>query len=535
VVFSKLCGDKTLVKRRLPKEYKIAKGTNGVDEGFFESLVNTSGCIFLVTDKNMKVKFINLKGCEILGNKREKVIGRNWIKEFIPRGHRKFVMNDLNFLKGQGEVVVFERPILTKSGEFKYISWQNTILPNGDILWTGYDVTDRKEIEAALIKSERKFSNLFEYSGDAIVIHDIEGRILDANRKLLEYLGYERRVIVSKNFFDFLADKSGEVKRILKNINRKKHIVIETQLIQNDGGTFYAEISSTLLEFKDMKIIQSIIKDISERKKAEEELRMHRERLEELVNRRTNELLRINKDLKKEIQERKKAEKKLLEYQKQLQSLASEISLMEERQKRRIATELHDCIGQSLALAKIKLGMLCKLAPKELKGPLRELLQLVEQTIKETRTLTFELSPPILYELGFEQAIKWLADQLGEKYGLKIKISDDGKDKPIDTSIRFFLFQAIRELLINIIKHADSEEAEIVLKRRGNRLKISVIDRGIGFDPAMEKYSGYGLFNIREKMNHINGRFEIESSLGKGTKVTLIAPFKLKEIRKKRG
>ncbi len=229
----------------------------------------------------------------------------------------------------------------------------------------------------------------------------------------------------------------------------------------------------------------------------------------------------------REITKRIAIEKKLLDYQKQLQSLTSTLSLFEENEKRRIATELHDCVGQTLALSKIKLGLLNKSAPTpELKSSIKEILQLIEQTIKETRTLTFELSPPILYELGLNQAVQWLIDQFREKHGLSVVLKNDGVDKPFDNNVRFFLFQAIRELLFNIIKHAQATNVIITMSGNNNNLRITVEDNGVGFTKPSVNHDGFGLFNIRERMNHINGTFEIESNTGRGTIVTLVAPFK---------
>lgn len=233
------------------------------------------------------------------------------------------------------------------------------------------------------------------------------------------------------------------------------------------------------------------------------------------------------------IEDHQKTKSRLLKYQKQLQELSSQMSLIEEREKRRIATELHDCIGQTLALVKIKLGLLGKEVDQNMKGSVREILQLIEQTIKETRTLTFELSPPILYELGFTQAVKWLIDQFRERYGLQTTLIDDNNEKPFNSNISYFLFQAVRELLINIVKHAKSDRATITLTRHGSALQISVSDNGIGCPDIPQEHTGFGLFNIRERMHHINGTFKMQSLLSGGTRVTLEAPFDMGEIHTK--
>jgi len=253
-------------------------------------------------------------------------------------------------------------------------------------------------------------------------------------------------------------------------------------------------------------------------------------KLEELIKERTFELIESNENLQVEIKVRKQAEKKLLNYQKQLQSLSSQISLIEEREKRRIASELHDCIGQTLALTKIKLELLRKLSESsECKNVINEILQLVEQTIRGTRTLTFELSPPILYELGLRHAIQWLVEQFSKKHGITIEFEKYDGDIPIDNNIRFILFQAIRELLMNIVKHAQATKVKISMLLMNGKLKMVIEDDGIGFSGHSDAFTGYGLFNIRERMNHINGHFEIRATHSGGTRATLMAPIKLSE------
>jgi len=253
-------------------------------------------------------------------------------------------------------------------------------------------------------------------------------------------------------------------------------------------------------------------------------------KLEELIKERTFELIEANENLQVEIKVRKQAEKKLLNYQKQLQSLSSQISLIEEREKRRIASELHDCIGQTLALTKIKLELLRKLSESaECKNIINEILQLVEQTIRGTRTLTFELSPPILYELGLRHAIQWLVEQFSKKHDITIEFEKYNGDIPIDNNIRFILFQAIRELLMNIVKHAQATKVKISMLLMNGKLKMVIEDDGIGFSGHSDAFTGYGLFNIRERMNQINGHFEIRATHRGGTRATLMAPLKLSE------
>lgn len=396
------------------------------------------------------------------------------------------------------------------------------------------DLTERKMSEDALKVSETKFRTLFNQASDSIFLLSFspDGLIIeDTNDASSIMHGYSREEMIGKpiSFLDDL-DTRVHVKERIRRLQKGETLSFEGRHVRKDGSIFPVDVSAQLIHIAENPYVLALDRDITERKQIEDDLLKHQEQLEELVKERARELLEANKNLKIEVNVRKLAEKKLLDYQKQLQLLTSQLSLIEENEKRRIATELHDCIGQTLALSKIKLGLLNKSAPtEELRKSIKEILHLIEQTIKETRTLTFELSPPILYELGLSQAVKWLIDQFREKHGLDIELIDDGRDKPFNNNTRFFLFQAIRELLVNVVKHAQATKASIIMTREDSNFRIILEDNGVGFSKPSVNHDGYGLFNIRERMNHINGQFEIKSVSGRGTRVTLVAPLMIDE------
>jgi len=233
------------------------------------------------------------------------------------------------------------------------------------------------------------------------------------------------------------------------------------------------------------------------------------------------------------IAERKKAEEKLFAYQVQLKSLASELTLTEECERRRIATELHDRISQLLVISKVKLESLRELVqPKEVAGAMDEIRDSLAQTIQNTRSLTFDLSSPILYELGFEAAVaEWLDEHIREKHGIETEFVDDGQPKPLDDDISVLLFRDIRELLINVVKHAQAQKVKVVVRRVDDEICINVEDDGVGFNVSeitsiATKKRGFGLFSIRERLEQLGGRLEIDSKPGSGTRVTVIAPLK---------
>jgi signal transduction histidine kinase len=140
------------------------------------------------------------------------------------------------------------------------------------------------------------------------------------------------------------------------------------------------------------------------------------------------------------------------------------------------------------------------------------------------------LSPPILYDLGFEAAVEWLADTVREQHGILVQVSKDAHHKPMNDEIRVLLFQAVRELLFNVVKHAKAQVVKVSLDRERMNLRVQVADDGVGLgiDPksAAAAAQGFGLFSIRERLKHLGGNMEVESEPGRGTRVTLTVPLK---------
>jgi signal transduction histidine kinase len=241
-----------------------------------------------------------------------------------------------------------------------------------------------------------------------------------------------------------------------------------------------------------------------------------------------------------DVTERRRAEQELLTYQEQLRSLAAELSLAEERERRRLAAGLHDRIGQALAVCAMKMDVLQRSATSpELAQELRAIGKLTDQALQATQSLTFELSPPILYDLGLEPALDWLAEQMQQQHGLEIRVRDLGGPRPLSEEVRTVLFRAVRELLFNVVKHARAGAATVTMRRTGDGICVEVKDDGMGFDAsktssASRKTGGFGLFNIRERLAHLGGSVTIESKPGCGTLVALIAPL-LRDAPTERG
>jgi len=276
--------------------------------------------------------------------------------------------------------------------------------------------------------------------------------------------------------------------------------------------------------------LANMLSSYSERKKSKEALKIAWNEMEEKVLKRTEELSRLNKALEEEIIERKKVEEKIKKYQKELREMTLELSLAEERERRTIASNLHDHIGQALAIIKLKLSALqgnaifCGFEQNII-----DIRRLLDQTIQYTRNVTFELSPPVLYELGLIAAIEWLSEQSPEKYGLKVNLTTEGNHINLPDEIEIILFKAIRELLTNSAKHGHASLVNIHFKWHEHKIEVDIDDNGTGFDSKKSvsiKNTGFGLFSIRERIRYLGGYFDIRSEKGEGTEVKIIIPKK---------
>jgi PAS domain S-box-containing protein len=225
-----------------------------------------------------------------------------------------------------------------------------------------------------------------------------------------------------------------------------------------------------------------------------------------------------------DVTERKAVERGAEVQQARLRSLASEIVIAEERLRQSLATDLHSGLGQDIALAKLKLSALRSFANADMHDSLIRIERLIEQADRSLHSITLQLSPPSLHELGLLSALQWLAEDVGARYDLDVKIEDDGISVVASDRVRVILFRAVRELLLNTAKHAGARQAIVSIGSEDSLLRITVKDKGSGFEAAELGLRGHGLFGIREQLAHVGGTMHLDSALGRGTTVVLTAP-----------
>ena len=230
----------------------------------------------------------------------------------------------------------------------------------------------------------------------------------------------------------------------------------------------------------------------------------------------------------------KDTENKLLDYQVKLKQLSIRLSMIEEDQRRSMASHLHETIGQELFVMQLKLNAFEKMIDNpSLLEAMNQIKSQLVKIIKETKNLTFDLSPPVLYDFGFQEALIALAETIKAKHNICVKAFFEGEMDGFADEIKVILYRNIKELIHNAVKHAAANNITIRLTRSSTGLNVELSDDGVGFDAAnyideTASHEGFGLFDIREKLNHLDGGLTIDSTPGHGTTVRMRVPIQLR-------
>jgi PAS domain S-box-containing protein len=430
----------------------------------------------------------------------EEVIGRRLTELFgTKRGGLDKLFTAL--IEGNYRIVDGEGVEKLEDGtEWYYLNNGHGIIEDGKLIrvWgTFRDITKRKKAEEELERSKEYLNNIINALDDPVFVKDEQHRWVVLNNAACEVMGRSREELIGKSDYDLFPKEQADVFWERDNFVLKsgRTDVNEEEITWHGKLHTISTKKSTLTDsLTGKKFIAGTVRDVTEQKRAEE---------------------------------------KLLKHQEQLRLMASELSLAEERERRRIATELHDRIGQDLVLSMLRLDNLRKsVSSGALAAPLGEISNLLERAIQDTRSLTLDLSSPMLYRFGFERTIAdWLVQEVQKTHGIKTEFEDDRCPKPLEEDICVLLFQATRELLINVVKHAQAHAVKVSVRRKGGEIETIVEDDGVGLDlpeieSVMPSRGKFGLFSIRERLNYLGGDIKIESEPGHGTRVILTAPLK---------
>ena len=427
-----------------------------------------------------------------------------WLNEAVQRAMETGVGYELDVqvLRNGTRLWVTTRSEAVRDAEGRIVGLRGTV----------QDITERKRAQEAIAQSERRFRALTEKTAEIITVLDATGiityNITGANSKL----GYAAEELVGRNAFELVHPD--DLRRVAQLFQEGvpqlgKVEQAEFRFRAKDGSwRWQFAMGTNLLYDPAVGGILVNSRDITERKQAEESLRHLNETLEQRVAERT------------ELAEARS---------RQLQALAMELIEAEERERRRIAELLHDDLQQILAAARMQLQAVCETIPSD--PILASVEQLLEESIGKSRRLSHELSPAVLHQSGLVAALQWLAQQMGNQFGLSVQLETDWPKEFESAPVKVFLFRAVQELLFNVVKHAGVKSAQVVLSGSDSSVTATVSDQGLGLNPDILNFptsaGGLGLLSLRERARHIGGSLEIESAPGQGSRFTLTVPLSL--------
>ena len=420
----------------------------------------------------------------------------------------------------------------------------------GGELWVLTDISERKRVERILLSRLRISEYAFDHSLDELLT-----KLVDEAEALTEsQIGFIHFVVEDESKLTLHTWSTNTLANICNSDTQGQHYLLESAgvwadclrlkkpLIHNDYASLpnrkglppgHAPVHRELVVpiVRDNKIIAvlgvgnkltdytvfdittiekltSLAWDFVTIKQTQMELIQAHDDLEVRVAERTSELMRTHNRMKK---------------------VSFDLVWAEERERERIAGELHDQVGQSLLLAKMKLSALAeKMTTDEQRTLADSALALLITSISDIRSLTFRMRPPILDSAGILVALQWLCSSLESDYGLKVEFTTNGQPLPLPKEMRYSLYQALRELLMNVVKHAKIGCAELIITADAECIYIQVKDNGVGFDSStlslVENNNGYGLYNVRQRIEQIGGQFAVASAPGRGTSITVTLP-----------
>lgn len=470
---------------------------------------------------------VNDRYCRILGYERDELLMLTPSDVTHPEDREADREHILRVLTGASDEYHSEKRYVRKDGRVQWVRVAARLLRDSagrpaSTIAVIEDITERRQAEEALAKS-RETLELAQHAGRVGTFE------VDVRTGRTEWSASAEQLYgLPPGAFDGRYDSwrgllhpedrdpaEGAVRRAIES---REELDTEFRIVRPDGEVRWLAAKGRVFydEHGAPVRLVGLNQDVTERKRAEEELH------------------RLNLDLERRVAERTRA---VTQSQRRLRALASELSLTEQRERRRLASELHDYLAQLLVLGRLHLSRASRSAIGEKPAALiKEADQALDQALTYTRSLVAELAPPVLGQFGLGPALTWLGEQM-DRHGLTVDVQVPPDPPALPHDQAALLFQSARELLLNVVKHAHTDRAVLSMRTdESDRLEISVQDDGRGFDPDTVEDASldkFGLFSIRERMISLGGWFQVSSKPGAGTQATLVVPLVTGETRGK--
>jgi PAS domain S-box-containing protein len=394
-------------------------------------------------------------------------------------------------------VLEFELEAYRKDGSRVWLSENVRAVrdESGEVLYfegTCLDITERRRAEEALHESEERYREMFENAKDAIYVHDLTGRYTSVNRAAEQLSGFTREQILGKHFSNFVAPRDLKYARtnLCRKLDEENETIYEVDMITRDGRRIPVEVSSRLIYEKGVAVgVQGTARDITERKRAQEALRMYSQRLMEV----------------------------------------------QEVERENLARELQEQIGQALTAVRNNLHSIQR-SGRTADGvpPLDESIRIVDEALGRVRELSIELRPSLLDDLGLSVALRQYVDRYAQRTGITAEVLNGFKDDSrLPRELETACFRITQEALTNVARHAHAVNVSVQLERFRERMLLTIMDDGVGFDidnlrKSASAASALGLRGMEERALAVGGYVEVDSALGRGTRVRATFPFKQK-------
>ncbi len=370
-----------------------------------------------------------------------------------------------------------------------------------------------RQTRQSLQKSEERFRQLANAMPQLVWTAAPDGRVDYFNQRLREFKSVTQRAPVIHP-----EDLPRTMKVWKRGIKSGRDYEIEHRMQRTDGSFRWFLSRAVPIHDKSGCVIRwfGTSTDVNDRKLAEQTLQRSKDELEEKVRERTAELLLLMEDLEKSRDD--------------LRKLASELVLAEERERKRLAVTLHDEVAQTLAAARMRVDLMRSISGGDtFRQTFEQAQELLSHAIRQTRALMKDISNPVLYDMGLRSAVEALAEQIKDRHDIQVKCSFEGQLNSLSQDLNVMIFQVVKELLQNVVKHSGARGASIRISEDENIVRTVVADDGEGFDvndinsPDYIE-GGFGLFSIRERVKSFNGSIQIKSKPGIGSEVTVVLP-----------